>query len=138
MELSENLYAKIIALSEEADEMFESGLIEKSIELNVKALSLVPVPKEEWEATTWLATAIGDGFYELGGLENANTYYELSYKSPGGIENPYVNFCLGQINYDFRRFDKSQEFFMRAYMLGGYEVFEGEDPKYFETIKNNI
>ena len=65
LELDDDIYNQITDLSKKGDELFDNGHVEQAIEVYKKALALVPEPIYDWEASTWLFTAIGDAYWEL-------------------------------------------------------------------------
>lgn len=97
------------------------GAIEKFKE----ALTHVPDPKEEFDTTTWIYTAIADAYYLDNQIDNAMEYLNLAYKLPMG-ENGFVLFRLGQCYRHQDDMEKAKEYLSRAYKLSGEEVF-GED-----------
>ena len=138
MELTEAVYAKIVSLAESGDRLYDRNLYRKAMGKYLEALKLVPSPLENWEATTWLATSIGDAYFEMSEFQNAKTYYELAMKSPGGIDNPYVNLSLGQVYFELQGKKKAREYLLRAFLLDGHNVFQGADLKYLALIRDDI
>jgi len=136
MELSDEIYDKITALSEQGDEYAEREQFTSALKLYEEALSLVPEPKTDWEAATWLYVAIGDAWYNKQQFENAMNAYQKALMSPDGNTNPYVWFCIGQVYFEERNLEKAKTHFMSAYMLDGDEIFQDENPAYFALIKD--
>lgn len=101
-----------------------------------KALELLPDPKDEWEAATWIYTALGDAFFFLNDYETAITNLNLARMCPDGIANPFILLRLGEAFYELGELQLSQKHLMEAYMMEGTEIFEDEDEKYFELIKS--
>ena len=134
MELSEEIYDKITLLSEEGDVLLEHGKTEDAIAKYEEALSLVPNPKTDWEASTWLNTALGDSCFIQKEYEKALNYYFNAYKCPGGIDNPYINLMLGETYFELKDLNKAKEFLLRAYMLEGKALFEDEKEDYLKLI----
>jgi tetratricopeptide (TPR) repeat protein len=54
MELPNKIYEKIIMLSEEGDALAEQSNFNEAIKKYKEALDLLPTPKNQWEASTWL------------------------------------------------------------------------------------
>lgn len=54
-----------------------------------------------------------------------------------GRNNPFIMLRLGQCSYELGKEDAT-EYLMMAYMMEGKELFEDEDEKYFERIKDLI
>lgn len=51
--------------------------------------------------------------------------------------NPFVLMRLGQSAYELNK-DNSKEYLLKAYMLEGEAIFEDQDNKYLESIRNLI
>lgn len=60
MELNDQVYDQIVRLCNEGDAFVEKGKDDKAIESYIAALDLVPLPKTDWETSTWIYTALGD------------------------------------------------------------------------------
>lgn len=91
-----------------------------------EALLLIPDPKEEYDTTTWIYTAIGDAFYLDDDFTKAKEYFELAYTLPQG-ENAFVNLRIGQCNHKEDNLELAQQYLLKAYELGGTEAFEEYD-----------
>ncbi|MDB4292825.1 tetratricopeptide repeat protein [Maribacter sp.] len=99
---------------------------------------MVHSPKTDWEASAWLFTSIGDVFYSGDNLEAAMASYYDALNCPDVMGNAYIHLSLGQVQYELKEHDKSRASFLRAYMLEGDDIFEDEDPKYFDAIRDLI
>ena len=137
-ELSDSEYDQIEKLVEEGNVFYENGELKKALNNYESALEIVPSPKSDWEASTWLYTSIGDVFFSGNNLEAAKDNYYNALNCPDGMGNAYIHLSLGQTQFELEELEKSKESLIKAYMLDGYEIFEDEDPKYFALIKNLI
>jgi len=63
LELDDNLYEQIVTLCNGGDTLVEEGDVDHAIRKYLTALNLVPSPKNEWEASTWIYTALGDAYF---------------------------------------------------------------------------
>lgn len=138
MELNETLYNEILLLCDEGDNLIESERLGEAIEKYHLALELVPEPKNIWETSTWIYGALGDAYYLGGQYDMALKYLNEVMKCPGGLENSFIMLRIGQCLYELENVKNAQEYFLRAYMYSGKEIFEDEPEKYFESIKNVI
>ncbi len=138
MELDERLYEKITDLCDEGEGLLEEGLYEKALTKYKKALDLLPLPKEEWEASTWIYSAIGDTYFLKKDYKTASTYFYNALNCPDGISNPFILLRLGQSLFEIRDLEKSKEYLLKAYMLEGYNIFNDEDDKYINLILDII
>ncbi|WP_216784605.1 tetratricopeptide repeat protein [Cellulophaga sp. HaHaR_3_176] len=125
-------------MSEEGNDLYEQGNIRPALRKYEEALNIVPDPKANWEAATWLYTSIADSYFSLGNIDEAKENYYNVLNCPDGLSNAYIHFSLGQVLYELEENKKSQESLLRAYMLDGEDIFDDEDPKYLASIKNLI
>ncbi|MBN9296139.1 MAG: hypothetical protein J0I41_03960 [Filimonas sp.] len=115
------------------DEADYAGAITKFSE----ALLLVPDPRRDWEAATWLYASIGDAFYQSGEHAKALDNFVEAYNCPGGLENPFVLLRLGQCYHHFNEEKNTLEYLLRAYMLEGENIFE-EAPSYLRYLSSKV
>lgn len=137
-ELPESLHKKIQRLSAEGDALAESSAYEAAISKYNEAWELVPEPKSDWEASTWLLAAIGDACFLSGYFKSGIEALEYSLHCPGGLGNPFIHLRLGQCLLEKDDTKSSADHLCRAYMHEGKEIFSAENPKYFEFLKTQI
>lgn len=124
--ITKKLKNKIDDICEEGDLLIiDSYDYTNAIEKFKEALELVPDPKEEFDTTTWIYTAIADAHYLNDEIDLAMEYLNMAYKLPKG-ENGFVLFRLGQCYRQQNEMETAIEYLKRAYQLSGEEVF-GED-----------
>lgn len=135
MELDSLTFEKVTLLTSSGDELVEEGQLNKALIQYKEALSLIPIPKENWEASIWIFTAIGDVYFFKDDFEEALSCFLESLKCDGGIDNPFVQLRLGQCFFELNNLAKAQDYLLRAYMLSGDEIFNNEDEKYQKILK---
>ena len=138
MELPADIYDKLTVLAEQGDGYEEQEDFALALESYNEALALLPEPKTDWEAATWLYTAIGDAHINQHDYDEALAAFEKALASPDGTGNPYIWYSLGQVFYQLGNLEKAKSHFLSAYMLDGDEIFQGEDPAYLELIRGEI
>lgn len=138
MELKEELYEKIIEWSEDGDAMLEEEDFDGAIEKYQAALELLPEPKYDWEAGTWLYAALGDANYLSSRYSEAEGYLQEALKCPDGLGNPFILLRLGECYYELNNMEKAKEYLLQAYMCEGEDIFEDEEEKYFDAVKDMI
>ena len=134
-EIEEKTYNKIIEFCDNGDLLAEQNAFSRSIEEYKKALELIPYPKENWEASTWVYTALGDVYFLDGKFEEALENLYDAINCPDGFSNGFILMRIGQCLYELNNMEKAKEFLLRAYMLEGEDVFECDDSKYLEFVK---
>ena len=135
MELSDAIHDKVTALSQEGDRLAENGDYRAAVGRYIEALDLLPEPKTDWEACTWLLVAIGDANFKGGHYEQALAALTDAMHCPGAIGNPFIHLRLGQAQFELGNLPRANDELARAYMGAGKEIFSEDDPKYFEHLK---
>ncbi|MCP2067939.1 tetratricopeptide repeat protein [Pseudomonas laurylsulfatiphila] len=134
-ELSPDLHAEIKKLCGDGDLLAESGHFEDAVAQYNKALALIPFPKNDWEAATWILAAIADACFLSGLTTSAYEALQYAMTCPGGIGNPFLHLRLGQVLLDDGQGDRAADELMRAYMGAGLEIFAAEDARYLIFLK---
>ncbi|MBI3509742.1 MAG: tetratricopeptide repeat protein [Bacteroidetes bacterium] len=137
-QIPDNVYAHILQLSEEGNAYADNERYDEAVKKFNEALSLLPSPKIDWEASLWLYASIGDMFYQKKEFQSSKDVLYNALNCPGGIENPFVYLRLGECLYECGEMNKAKEYILRAYLLEGEEIFKSEDEKYFELIREII
>lgn len=136
--LDDSLHSSIKALCAEGDALAQRKDYQSAIARYREALTLLPAPASNWEAATWIWTAIGDAFFLAGNLDEAYRAFSSATHCPGGIGNPFIHLRLGEIQFDLGNEIIAADELARAYMSGGKRIFNGESPKYFELLKSKM
>lgn len=138
MELDNQVYEEIVHLCKVGDAFVEQGQMNSAIESYTEALDLVPLPKNNWDTSTWIYTALGDTYFLNVDYQMAKSNLYNALNCPDGISNPFILMRLGESLFECGEIDKAKEYLLRAYLLEGYKIFFSEDDKYFELIKDMI
>lgn len=137
-ELPAHLHAEIQRLSTAGDVSASARRFEEAIEYYNAAWALVPEPKTEWNASTWLLAAIGEAAF-LGGYKgSALEALRFAMHCPDGIGNPFLHLRLGQVLFDQGDQDAAADELARAYMGAGPEIFDHEEPRYFAFLSTRM
>ncbi len=134
-ELPDSVHSEILRLSAEGDAQAEKGSYEKAALRYSEALELLPEPKTDWEACTWLLASIGDAHFNAKKYEQAKIALADAMHCPDAIGNPFIHLRLGQSQFELGNLSRANDELARAYMVAGKEIFEDEDPKYFTHLK---
>lgn len=134
-QLEDKLHQRILQLSKAGDESLAAGNYSQAIGQFRAAFALVPEPYQEWEASLWLLTALGEAYYFAGEYELARAALTSVMHVPGAIGNPFVHLRLGQVQFELGNTQQAADELIRAYMGGGKEIFEEEDGKYVTFLQ---
>jgi tetratricopeptide (TPR) repeat protein len=138
MELPADLYSRITQLSSEGDALAEKSEFESAIAKYNEAWEVIPEPKNNWEASTWLLAAIGDACFLSKYYKSGIEAFQYALSWPNGNNNPFINLRLGQCLFEKEDLTSSAEYLCSAYMLVGKDIFKSENTKYFEFLKTKI
>lgn len=135
MELDDALYGEIQALCEQGNSLVESRDFRGALRLFHRSWELLPEPREEWDAATWILSAIGDVHFFLGDYPNVIAAMSNAIRCPEGLGNPFIHLRLGEAAYELGQFERAKDELTRAFMGAGKEIFASEDPKYLEFLR---
>lgn len=134
-ELDTTTLEQIKALCANGDELAKKNVFEAAVAEYNKAWALVPDPKNDWNASTWILAAIADACFLGGYKTSAMEALRYVMTCPGAVGNPFLHLRYGQVLFDAGEADQAADELMRAYMGGGAEMFAPEDSRYLEFLK---
>lgn len=137
-ELNDEVYDEIKKLSKSGDDLADKGKYAQALKKYWTAFDLIPEPKTDWEASTWLLVAIGDSNFLGNDFEAGRDNLSNAMHCPNAIGNPFIHMRLGQCQFELNNLDRAADNLTRAYALEGDEIFENDDPKYIEFLKTKI
>jgi tetratricopeptide (TPR) repeat protein len=133
--MDEITHQQVTALSKQGAKLHEAENYAGALKKYQRAWELLPEPKTDLEAATWILTAIGDANFFTGNFQAGKDNLLKAMLCPDAIGNPFIHLRLGQCQYELGNLDKAADQLIRAYMGAGKEIFEVEEPKYFEFLK---
>lgn len=126
MELPDDIYARVVALSDEGNDFFDADQPTEAMAKWQAALALLPQPRTNWEAATWLYASIGDACLQMNQPQDARDALLDALNCPDGMANPFIHFRLGQATARLSGMDAAVEHFLKAYMLDGEDIFHAD------------
>ncbi|MBO9728103.1 MAG: hypothetical protein J7623_05640 [Chitinophaga sp.] len=136
--LPDDVYEQIEILSEAGNALADEENYDAALEKFKTALELLPAPRHEWEASTWLNASIGDMLFFKGDFAAAAPAFYEALNGPDAHAIGFVQLRLGECLYELKDETKALEHLMRAYMLEGVEIFAEEDSRYFDFLKTKV
>lgn len=137
-DLEKEAHDKIVVLSKKGDELFDTGKYGEAIKEYQEGITLLPLPKNKWEAALWLYSAIGDAYFMQKNYEKSLDNFFETHNSYQSQSNPFLNLRIGQCYYEIGNMDKAGDFLLKAYMFEGKKIFKGENKKYFNYINKEF
>ena len=130
--LPESIAGRIERLCAEGDAFVAESRYDAAVLRFTTALRLLPRPQDRWQITPRLLASIIDICFEKGDLESARHAALAALDCPDVGDNPALRLKLGEIYFEEGDLDAARTEFAFAVERGGREVFEDEDPKYWE------
>jgi len=134
-ELDDSTYNQITEFAEQGDRLAAQGAYRDAIKVYNQGWRLLPEPRSEWSAATWLLAAIADAAYLGGFLASARQALDDVMGCPDALGNPFLHLRRGEVLFEQGEFDAAADELMRAYMGAGAEIFASEPAKYLNFLK---
>src|SRR5579863_5981528 len=115
-ELEDEAHKRIQDLCSRGDALAEKSDYASALELYWAAWDLLPEPRTDWEAATWILAAIGDANYLGGDYVAGRDNLSMAMHCPQAIGNPFLHLRLGQCQYELGNLDRAADELARAYM----------------------
>lgn len=140
MNLDSAIHRQVTEIAQDAESLFDQAQYVNAVEHYLSAIQLLPEPKSQWEAYTWLAVGIVDALFLSGKFLESIEWCEHLYRveSPGALQNPFLRLRAGQNYFEIGDVEKSRASLIGAYMLEGSEIFDADDQKYLNSIDDLI
>ena len=134
-ELSDEIHSEIQRYCAAGDDLAKARKFSEALPSYWAAWDLLPEPKVDWTAATWILAAIGDANFLLGDYVAGRDNLSQAMHCPDAIGNPFLHMRLGQCQLELKEFDRAADELMRAYMGAGQDIFKDEDPMYLDFLK---
>ena len=137
-ELDQDVYKIIKALCNEGDLALEDDDLADAYRCYREAWDLVPDPKTDLEASTWILSALGDVYFFSKDYQNVIQALEFAMLCPDGLGNPYLHLRLGQAYFESGDMNKAADHLTRCYMGSELDLLNKEDKKYLNYLESVI
>lgn len=102
------------------------------------ALALVEEPVKDHGSAEIIYVLMGNTCYYSDDYEKAIEYYKKALECKGGSDDPMIPLRLGECYYELYDNESAGDQLIRAYEMGGIELFEGENKEYTNFLKSKI
>jgi tetratricopeptide (TPR) repeat protein len=125
-------------ICEEAEILFQQEKYDPALRLFYEAWLTLPKPQMEQESSEIILSLIGDTYYQLAKYEPAIEAFRSALACQKTGRRAFVLLRLGQALIDTNQEPQAKNYLQKAYRLGGEILFESENNKYLNIIKELI
>lgn len=136
--ISDSLHAEITKQTDLGNAYMDRRDWHPAIAAFEAALEKLPEPKSKWEAYTWIMGSLGDAYFSLRDFANAERVLSEAARDMDGQQNPFIMLRLGQVSLELGNVARADDALMRAYLLVGISIFDGEDSKYLRHMQSKF
>ena len=122
-------------LCQKGDQFAQIDQHDDALDKYEAAWALLPEPKTQWPAATWILMAAGDVYFEKRDFEAACGTLEESLNYPDGDQNAFILLRLGQSLFELGDLNAAANALEAALAQQGDSLFADEDPKYLDFLK---
>lgn len=136
--LPNDIRQMIDSLCQKGDQFAQIDQLDDALDQYEAAWELLPNPKSQWPAATWILMAAGDVYFEKGDFVAAVDALSQSLECPDGENNPFIYLRLGQSRFEIGDLNGAADSLEQAYRQSGEQLFVDEDPKYLNFVRTQM
>ena len=95
-------------------------------------------PKDEQDWAVNVLAAIADCCFFLARWEECCDAIQHAFHCGASMSNPFLRLRLGQSLYELGNLRESANWLVPVYLTEGRKPFEGDDPKYLESVRGQL
>jgi tetratricopeptide (TPR) repeat protein len=136
--LPDKVHEKVQALCAEGDELAGQDRFDEALSRYWSAWKLLPGPRTDWEAASWILAAIGDANFFRGDFAGGREALMKAMRCEDATDNPFLRLRVGQCFFELGELPEAANWLAGAYLMEGKKIFADDDPKYLEFIKPQL
>jgi tetratricopeptide (TPR) repeat protein len=133
--LPDDLRQMIDQLCRKGDQFAQIDQLDDALDQYEAAWALLPEPRNQWPAATWILMAAGDVYFEKRDFVTAAETLQESLDYPDGDSNAFILLRLGQSLFEMGDLNSASNALVAAHRSDGDAIFVDEDPKYLAFVK---
>ena len=137
-ELSDQLHVQIERLCAEGNDLLDQRQYEDALNRFRSAWELLPSPRTDWEAATWILAAIADAHFLRSDFAAMREPLMTAMQCEGATANPFLRLRLGQCLFELTELEEAANWLAGAFLQEGKKIFTADDPKYLEFVKSRL
>lgn len=137
-ELPDDIYDQVQTLCAQGNELLDQERYDDALLRFGSAWEMLPEPRVDWNAATWILAAIGDAHFLRGDFAAMRKPLMTAMQCDGATANPFLRLRLGQCLYESGELDEAANWLAGAYLEEGSKLFDADDPKYLVFIKSKL
>lgn len=137
-ELPENTSNEVFHKLNKGDKYFAAHKYREAITIYDEVLESLPSPKEDHDIFVLVNLSLGNSYHEVREYGIADYFYNKALEGERGLENALIWYALGKNYIKMGYEEKGIDSLVRAYILGGKELFQVDDFHYFSKIEHLV
>lgn len=134
--LPDSITQRIERLCSEGEAFAADDRMNAAVLRYTTALRLLPRPQDRWQVTPRVLASIIELCFDKGDYLSAREAALAALECPTVAHNPALHLKLGAIYFEEGNLTAAREQFAQALAGGGQEVFDDEDPKYWDFMSS--
>ena len=136
--LPDDLRVMIDKLCQKGDQFAQIDQLDDALDQYEAAWDLLPNPKNQWPAATWILMTAGDVYFERRDFVAASKALRDAIDFPDGDGNEFIWLRLGQSLFEIGDLNAAANALENAFRMSGEELFADEEPKYLDFLKTQL
>lgn len=132
-QLPADISEKIDVIADRGNALMDNQAFAEAEATFREGLGLLPEPLEQWSATLWFLSSIGDAQWYAGNHESGRDTWRDAILY-GGLGNPFVHLRCGQTLFELGEQEEAAGELLRALLIAGAEIFEPEPEIYWQFV----
>lgn len=136
--LPDDVRQMIDKLCQKGDQFVQIDQLDDALDQYEAAWELLPNPKNQWPAATWILMAVGDVYFERREFAAAADALREALDLPDGETNPFIWLRMGQSLFEIGDLNGAANALETAFRMTGEELFADEEAKYLDFVKTQL
>ncbi|MBD8082522.1 hypothetical protein [Chryseobacterium caseinilyticum] len=137
MDLPIEIQDKFEKIDNQIEDCFENNNHSGIIELELQKWNLLPLPKEKYDESFFIAHSLANEYMEIQDHNNSKKWAEILFSCDlERLDDGEREFVAGKVHFAADNLERALEYFKRAYQKSEGRAFPDDNPAYLEFYNN--
>jgi len=122
----------------EADDLAEEGDDTEALDRFHAAWAALPEPRDEQEPAVRILAGVADCHFYLEEWNACCDAIQHAFRCGAELDDPFFRLRMGQALFELGNQDEAANWLVPAFLDEGRELFDDEDPKYFDFFYSKL